>query len=65
MKKTMKIRVLREPPCIARELRQEESVEHENGQKLGPLEPRDLALAANLEVEDEWRVEYFDTDGAC
>ena len=32
--------------------------------KLGPLEPSDLALAADLEVEDEWRVEYFDTDGA-
>jgi len=28
------------------------------------LEPRDLALAADLEVEGAWRVEYFDNDGA-
>ena len=33
---------------------------HENGQKLRPLEPRNLALAANLELE----VQYFDSDGA-
>jgi len=32
--------------------------------KLGPLEPRDLALAADLELEGAWRVEYFDADGA-
>ena len=32
--------------------------------KLRPLEPRDLALAADLELEDAWRVEYLDSDGA-
>ena len=39
--------------------------------KLGPHEPRNLALAADLELEDAWReledawrVEYFDSDGA-
>jgi hypothetical protein len=31
--------------------------------KLRPLEPRDLALAADLELEGAWRVEYFDSDG--
>jgi hypothetical protein len=29
------------------------------------LEPRNLALAADLEFEGAWRVEYFDSDGAC
>jgi hypothetical protein len=29
------------------------------------LEPRNLALAADLEFEGAWRVEYFDIDGAC
>ena len=33
-------------------------------QKLRPLEPRNLALAADLELEGAWRVEYFDSDGA-
>ena len=32
--------------------------------KLRPLEPRDLSLAADLELEGAWRVEYFDSDGA-
>jgi hypothetical protein len=32
--------------------------------KLRPLEPRDLALAADLELEGAWRVEYLDSDGA-
>jgi hypothetical protein len=32
--------------------------------KLRPLEPRNLALAADLELEGAWRVEYFDSDGA-
>src|SRR5215831_15602143 len=32
--------------------------------KLRPLEPRDLALVADLELEGAWRVEYFDSDGA-
>jgi hypothetical protein len=32
--------------------------------KLQPLEPRDLCLAADLELEGAWRVEYFDSDGA-
>jgi hypothetical protein len=32
--------------------------------KLRPHEPRDLALAADLELEGAWRVEYFDSDGA-
>jgi hypothetical protein len=32
--------------------------------KLGAHEPRNLALAADLELEDAWRVEYFDSDGA-
>jgi hypothetical protein len=32
--------------------------------KLGPHEFRDLALAADLELEHAWRVEYFDSDGA-
>jgi hypothetical protein len=31
--------------------------------KLRRLEPRDLALAADLELEGAWRVEYFDSDG--
>jgi hypothetical protein len=31
--------------------------------KLGPDELRDLALAADLELEGAWRVEYFDGDG--
>jgi hypothetical protein len=31
--------------------------------KLGPHEPRNLALAADLELEDAWRVEYFDSGG--
>jgi hypothetical protein len=31
--------------------------------KLRALEPRDLALAADLELEDAWRVEYVDRDG--
>ena len=31
--------------------------------KLRPLEPRNLALAADLELEGAWRVEYFDSDG--
>ncbi len=33
--------------------------------KQSRLEPRDLALAADLEFEGAWRVEYFDSDGAC
>src|SRR6266566_6953438 len=32
--------------------------------KLRPLEPRNLALVADLELEGTWRVEYFDSDGA-
>ena len=32
--------------------------------KLRRLEPRDLALVADLELEGAWRVEYFDGDGA-
>jgi hypothetical protein len=32
--------------------------------KLRRLEPRDLALAADLELEGSWRVEYLDSDGA-
>jgi hypothetical protein len=32
--------------------------------KLQPLEPRNLALAADLELEGAWRVEWFDSDGA-
>jgi len=32
--------------------------------KLQPLEPRNLALVADLELEGAWRVEYFDSDGA-
>jgi len=32
--------------------------------KLRRLEPRDLALAADLELEGAWRVEYLDSDGA-
>jgi len=32
--------------------------------KLRRLEPRDLALVADLELEGAWRVEYFDSDGA-
>jgi hypothetical protein len=32
--------------------------------KLQPLKPRDLAFAADLELEGAWRVEYFDSDGA-
>jgi hypothetical protein len=31
---------------------------------LRPHEPRDLAFAADLELDDAWRVEYFDSDGA-
>jgi hypothetical protein len=46
------------------ELHQEESVENEMAKKLGPHELRDLALAADLELEDAWRVEYFDSHGA-
>jgi hypothetical protein len=34
------------------------------GKKLRPLEPRNLALVADLELEGAWRVEYFDSDGA-
>jgi len=33
--------------------------------KQSRLEPRNLALAADLEFEGGWRVEYFDSDGAC
>ena len=33
--------------------------------KLQPLEPRNLALVADLELEGAWRVEYFDSDGAA
>jgi hypothetical protein len=29
--------------------------------KLRRLEPRDLALVADLELEGAWRVEYFDS----
>jgi hypothetical protein len=32
--------------------------------KLRRLEPRDLALAADLELEGSWRVEYLDSAGA-
>jgi hypothetical protein len=32
--------------------------------KLRPLDPRNLALVADLELEGAWRVEYFDSDGA-
>jgi hypothetical protein len=32
--------------------------------KLRPLEARNLSLAAELELEGAWRVEYFDSDGA-
>jgi hypothetical protein len=46
------------------ELQQQESVEHPMAKKLRPHEPRDLALAADIELEDAWRVEYFDSDGA-
>jgi hypothetical protein len=31
---------------------------------LRPLEPRNLALVADLELEGAWRVEYFDSEGA-
>ena len=34
------------------------------GKKLQPLEPRNLALMADLELEGAWRVEYFDSAGA-
>jgi hypothetical protein len=34
------------------------------GKKLQPLEPRNLALMADLELEGAWRVEYFDSDDA-
>ena len=27
--------------------------------------PLDLALANDLEIPDDWRVEYFDGDGTC
>ena|SRR6516164_6828837 len=33
--------------------------------KLRPLEPRNLALVVDLELEGAWRVEYFDSDGAA
>ena len=33
------------------------------GQKLRPLEPRNLALTADPELEAAWRVEYVDSDG--
>ena len=33
--------------------------------KLQLLEPRNLALAADLELEGAWRVEYFDSRGAA
>jgi hypothetical protein len=32
--------------------------------KLRVLEPRDLALVADHELEGAWRVEYFDSNGA-
>jgi hypothetical protein len=32
--------------------------------KLRPLEPHNLELMADLELEGAWRVEYFDSDGA-
>ena len=32
--------------------------------KLRPLQPRNLALVADLELEGAWRMEYFDSDGA-
>src|SRR6266508_1986899 len=31
---------------------------------LRPLEPHNLALVADLELEGAWRVEYFDSEGA-
>ena len=31
--------------------------------KLRALEPRDLALAADLDLEHAWRVEYVDREG--
>lgn len=31
--------------------------------KLRALEPRDLALAADLDLENAWRVEYVDRGG--
>jgi hypothetical protein len=31
--------------------------------KLRPLEPRNLALVADHELEGAWRVEYLDSDG--
>jgi hypothetical protein len=37
----------------------------ENMVKLQPLEPRNLALAADLELEGAWRVEYFDSRSAA
>jgi hypothetical protein len=32
--------------------------------KLRRLEPRNLAMAADLELEGAWRAEYFDSEGA-
>ena len=34
------------------------------GKKLQPLEPRNLALMADLELEGALRVKYLDSDGA-
>jgi hypothetical protein len=56
--------VLRECACIVRNCAKKKSVEDEMAKKLGPHELRDLALAADLELEGAWRVEYFDSDGA-
>jgi hypothetical protein len=33
--------------------------------KLRPLEPRNLALAADPDLGGAWRVEYFDSRGAA
>lgn len=37
--------------------------QHSMAKKLRALEPRDLALAADLDLEHAWRVEYVDRGG--
>ena len=56
--------VLREYPLYLGNCAKKKSVEDEMAKKLGPHEPRNLALAADLELEGAWRVEYLDSDGA-
>jgi hypothetical protein len=55
---------LRCSPSVRWNIGHEIALSDEDMKKLRPLDPRNLALAVDLELEGAWRVEYFDSAGA-